>query len=66
MNTNPVLLQLYLPADEKAAFKRACFLCDTTMSRELRKMIYQYCKNPPVPERDYYSDLLPPYGRKID
>jgi len=59
---NPVLLQLYLPRSQKLAFKRACFLCDTTMSRELRKMIHAYCNNPPLPDRAYYSELLPPYS----
>lgn len=63
MDDMPVLLQLYLPRREKIAFKRACFLCDTTMSREIRKMIYHYCKNPPIPDRGYYSQLLPPYSK---
>lgn len=54
MNLNPRPIQIYIPAEDKEAFKRACFLCDTTMSRELRRFIRQYANNPPIPKRDYY------------
>lgn len=53
MNLNPTPIQIYLPDVDKEAFKRACFLCDTTMSRELRRFIREYSNNPPIPEREY-------------
>jgi hypothetical protein len=55
MNTNPRAIQIYLPDVDKEAFKHACFLCDTTMSRELRRFIREYSQNPPIPNRLYYK-----------
>lgn len=53
-DANLVTLQIYLPRSDKDAFQRACFMCDTTMSRELRRFILQFSKAPPVPDREYY------------
>lgn len=38
----PRLVQIYLDADLKREFKKACWLNDTTMSQQLRRMIRRY------------------------
>lgn len=52
---NPVAVQFFVSKEEKIAFKRACFQCDTTMSRELRRFMREYSSNPPTPSRLYHS-----------
>lgn len=34
-----------LPEQDKAAFKRACFVTDTTMARELRRFVRWYIRH---------------------
>ena len=52
--SNPVLLQLYLPKEEKEAFVKLCFQSDTTMSREVRRFVREFIANPPTVDRLYY------------
>lgn len=54
---NPVALQFYASREEKEAFKRACFMSDTTMSRELRKFIRHFAAHPPKNDRAYYQPV---------
>jgi hypothetical protein len=61
-DTHLVTLQFYLPRGDKEAFQRACFMCDTTMSRELRRFILQFANNPPMLDRNYYFPN--PYGQQ--
>lgn len=35
-------IKFLLPDQEKVAFKRACFMSDTTMARELRRFVREY------------------------
>ncbi len=55
--SNPVVLQFYLPKEEKEAFYKNCFQADTTMSRELRRFIREFNADPPTLERLYYRDV---------
>lgn len=44
-------IKIHLPEKDKAAFKRACFVTDTTMAREIRRFIWWYIRNhSPGPE----------------
>lgn len=44
-------IKLKLPEKDKAAFKRACFVTDTTMARELRRFVRWYIRHhAPGPE----------------
>jgi hypothetical protein len=54
---NPVALQFYASRQEKEAFKRACFVSDTTMSRELRRFIRQFAASPPGDDRLYHQPV---------
>jgi hypothetical protein len=45
---HPVSFQVYLSRREKAIFKNICYQLDTDMSREVRRMIRDFIKNPPV------------------
>ncbi len=55
---HPVALQFYLDRSEKEAFKLACKRADTQMSRELRRMIREFVRNPPIDDRLYYQPVL--------
>lgn len=54
-------IQFLVPDIEKAAFKRACFLTGTTMSRELRKFMFEYCQMSQQPDRSVYEAWLTEY-----
>lgn len=41
-DSNPVCLQFYLEKQEKIDFKNVCWQRDTTMSREIRRMVREY------------------------
>lgn len=42
-----------LPENDKAQFKRCCFMADTTMAQELRRFVRWYIRN-------YQSGIDPP------
>lgn len=52
---HPVAIQFYVDRSEKEAFKRACFISDTSMSRELRRFMRQFSANPPGDPRIYHQ-----------
>lgn len=54
---HPVAVQFYLDREEKQAFKAACKGCDSQMSRELRRMIREFIRNPPLDDRLYYQPV---------
>lgn len=58
---NPVTMQIYLSRMEKQQFKNICYQLDTDMSRELRRMVREFIRNPPF-ERQAVDppDLLEP------
>jgi hypothetical protein len=57
MPTNhPVSFQVFLSRQEKDAFKNLCYQLDTDMSREVRRMVRDFIKNPPVA---HYQPLKP-------
>ena len=58
--TQPPLtpIQFLVPDIEKAAFKRACSLTGTTMTRELRKFMFHYCQTADKPDRSIYEAWL--------
>ncbi len=45
---HPVSFQVFLSRAEKSAFKNLCYQLDTDMSREVRRMVRNFIKNPPV------------------
>jgi len=51
-------IQFLVPDIEKAAFKRACKLTGTTMTRELRRFMFEYCKTADEPDRAVYESWL--------
>ncbi len=54
-------IQFKLNKKQKLAFKRACFLRDTTMSREFRRFIYHFCENTDDSRDEIYEKFLRPY-----
>lgn len=59
MTQPPIVPIQFLVTDiEKAAFKRACKLTGTTMTRELTKFMYEYCKTAQQPDRAIYESWL--------
>jgi hypothetical protein len=57
-------IQFYIPKYQKLAFKRACFMRDSTMSREFRKFIFEFCKDCEEPRNDIYLRLLTDHQRQ--
>lgn len=58
-------IQFLVPDIEKAAFKRACSLTGTTMTRELRKFMYTYCLNTETPDRAVYEAWLTDHQKDV-
>jgi hypothetical protein len=54
-SVNPVCLQFYLAKQEKDDFRKVCFQRDTTMSREIRRMIREYVNAEYIESRLYYA-----------
>jgi hypothetical protein len=57
---NPVCCQFYLAKDEKDDFKKACWQRDTTMSREIRRMIREYTYSDVAHDRFNHPSLTKP------
>ncbi len=53
---HPVSFQVYLSRTDKQNFQNLCYQLDTDMSREVRRMIRDFIKNPPV---DHFNPLKP-------
>lgn len=59
MNSSPFdTLQILIPDIEKQAFKKACKFNGTTMTRELRRFIYEYCRTADRPDMSVYESWL--------
>lgn len=54
---NPVCVQFYLAKEEKELFKRVCRIRDTTMSREIRRMVMDYSREDYKIGRLYYAQV---------
>lgn len=63
-DNSPDYIQFLIPKYQKQAFKNACFQRDTTMSREFRRFIFEFCKDTEEPRNDIYERLLRPYQMK--
>ena len=51
----PVSIQFYVDRSEKEAFVRACKNGDTNMSREFRRFMREFVRNPPLDDRLYHQ-----------
>lgn len=58
-------IQILVPEIEKAAFKSACKLSGSTMTRELRKFMFTYCKDTKRPDRAVYEAWLTEYQLQL-
>ena len=55
VHTRPVKIEIYLEKEVKELFQHNCFKADTNMSREIRRFIREFNRNPPKDDRLYYS-----------
>jgi hypothetical protein len=60
-----VPIQILVPEIEKTAFKQACKLTGTTMTMQLRKSMFEYCKTAQKPDMAVYEDWLNEYQLKL-